>query len=336
MRLPTRMCFCNLLGKTAVPRFSLIRCMFVFAHDLERSLHSPCALLFFQAMALVTGTQPAAILLDSGDEMPADTPTPLPEWARRMDLKPPTMSMDRPIDVFERIAEQGVLFETYANCGGAFVPAACFCCSICTEFLEEPASCHSCEQVVCSRCWKKHRDANGTSGDFVCPLCRSFQPTLNIARYMEQVLQHELHRNGICFQCNSSPPGSRPDALWCCQKQFSTLKELRGHLESMSPFRTTRTHLRRLLSLAVAGNKGSRDLLFDDPVQRSKLSTVLEEDTIASRVAQRRLLAQRSCRSRSRSPTARSLATGEVPEDQHPSQAPRRRIVLRHNRAAAP
>ena len=146
-------------------------------------------------MALVTGTAPAAVFLNE-DEMTGEPHAPLPQWARQADLKPPTMSLDRPIDVFERVAQETKLFETYASCGAAFSPAACFCCSICTEFLSEPAACHSCEQVVCSRCWKKHRDANGTSDDFVCPLCRSSQPTLNIARYMEEILQHELHRMG--------------------------------------------------------------------------------------------------------------------------------------------
>ena len=261
---------------------------------------------------------------------------PLPQWARQADLKPPTMSLDRPIDVFERVAQEGMLFEAYASCGGAFVPAACFCCSICTGFLEDPSACHSCEQVVCSKCWRKHRDVNGTSDDFVCPLCRSSQPTLNIARYMEEILQHELRRNGVCFQCNLDPPGSRPGALFCCQKQFSTLKELRCHLEPMWPFRTSRINLRRLLTLAVAGSKESRETLFDDPVARSKLSTVLEEDAIASRVAQRRLLAQRSNYDRSRSRSPRPSSTEELLEDQHHSQASRRRIVLRPNNTVAP
>ena len=87
----------------------------------------------------------------------------------------------------------------------------------------------------------------------------------------------------------------------------------------------------------MAGSKESRETLFDDPVARSKLSTVLEEDAIVSRVAQRRLLAQRSNygRSRSRSPRRSTLAA-EVFNDQNPSQASRRRIVLRQNRTLAP
>ena len=231
----------------------------------------------------------------------------IPQWARRADMKPPTMSLERPFDVFEKVAEQGMLFEAFASCGTAFSPAACFCCSICMEFLVEPAACHGCEQVICSKCWRKHREVNGgTFDDFVCPLCRSSQPEIRVARYLDEILQHELRRNGIRFKCNSYVPGSHPGALWCCQKQFNTLTELRSHLEPMAPFRTTRIHVRRLLTLAVAGSKEARETLFDDPVTCNKLSVVLKEDAIVSRVAQSRLVVQRSTfrRSRSRSPRA--------------------------------
>lgn len=261
------------------------------------------AILYFapSAMALLFGSSPfVAILLDGDDE----GGSPLPSWAMRGELRPPTMSMERPVDIFDKLAERGMCFE-FANCGNAYKPAACFCCSICMQFLEEPAACMGCQQAMCTRCWERAREIS-SPGEYRCPLCRHVQPSIEVSRCMQQVLDHELRSKGISFSCNTCSPGSRPDALWCCQATFDSLKELRQHLSLASPFRTTRTQLRRLLALAASGSKESRERLFDDPMQRQKLALVLEEDQIVETVARRRLLAQTAVRHRSKSRSPRA------------------------------
>ena len=271
-------------------------------------------------MAMVVGEPASCILLDSGDETGESHHAPLPSWARLPELTPPTMSLQRPVDIFDRFAEQGTCFETFACCGDAYKPADCFCCSVCMQFLEEPAACLGCHQAICTRCWERHRESS-QSIEYICPLCRHAQPTVQVSRCMQQVLDHELRSKGIAFSCNTCAPGSRPDALWCCQGQFSSLQELRLHLSLALPFRSTRTQLRRLLTLAASGSKESVECLFQDPVQRQKLAVVLEEDEVVATVARRRLTALRTAGagSRSRSPVAGS------------SMLRRRRVVLRHN-----
>ena len=248
-------------------------------------------------MALLFGS-PFAMLLERTDD---EDGSPLPPWAMRPELRPPTMSLVRPVEVFDRIVEQGVQFETFANCGDAFQPAMCFCCSVCLVFLVEPATCNRCQQAVCTQCWEKHRAIAQTT-DYGCPLCRHQQPSIAVSLCMQQVLENELRSKGISFNCNAFPPGSRADALWCCQASFDNLKELRQHLSLAGPFRTTRIHLRRMLTLALSGSKCSQELIFADPAQRQKLATILEEDEVVAKVSRRRLLVQRAGRSRSRSP----------------------------------
>ena len=282
-------------------------------------------------MALVVGEPASCILLESGDEV-EEPLAPLPSWARLPELKPPTMSMERPLDVFDRLAAQGMCFDALANCGDAYQPAECFCCSVCMQFLEQPASCLGCQQAMCTKCWERRRENTGST-DYICPLCRHSQPSIELSRCMQQVLDHELRSKGIAFCCNTCAPGSRPDALWCCQDQFSSLQELRRHLLVAPPFRTTRTSLRRLLSIAISGSEEARDNLFKDPVQRQKLALVLEEDEVVAAVARRRLTALRAsgARERSRSPMSGSRSVVESAGDGRTSTTSRRRIVLRRN-----
>lgn len=251
-------------------------------------------------MPLLVGEPPSAILVDD-DDRDGGPALPLPSWTLSHQLEPPTSSLRTRLEVFDAI-DKGNLFDTFVSMN-EFTPRKSMCCGICHQFLDEPAACSGCTFLACRECWRKHYAA-----DRRCPACRLEQPLPNVAKHLLAILDEELEKNGVMFLCNAHPPGLCPHALWCCERAFGSLRDLREHLQGKGTFRHTRIRLTRLLKLSLEGNKDAQAELYDDPVKRSQLATVMEEDSVCLRISKARMMATGAqARSRSRSVRRRVL-----------------------------
>ena len=272
--------------------FPNVACVQVFSWHRGPSQASPPAdPCTSWAMPSVVDRRSSAILLDT-DEEEGELPHPLPSWAHRPDLDPPSSSRLMRVEVFDSIPKSERFFA-FASCGDNFVPRKTMTCGICLLFLDEPAACAECTFLACRGCWEKHY----TTGRAHCPACRTTQPLPKVSKHLLPLLEEELRENNVTFRCNTNPPGTCHNALWCCERSFTSLRDLREHLRSSGSFRHTRARLNLLLQLSLMGDKKAQAELYDNAVHRDQLRTIMEEDSIRLRAS----AARRRTRSRSRS-----------------------------------
>ena len=95
---------------------------------------------------------------------------------------------------------------------------------------------------------------------------------------MQAILDFELKAQGAKFQCNTTPPGRNPPTLWCCKRQFDTLKGLETHLAQQGSFQASRTAALDLWRQAL-DHEPARSELFGDAGGKSRLhlATILDE-----------------------------------------------------------
>ena len=92
------------------------------------------------------------------------------------------------------------------------------------------------------------------------------------------ILDSELKAQNVKFKCITTPPGHSPPSLWCCEREFDTLKDLETHLAQQGSFRASRTAALDLWRRALL-HESARSELFGDAGAKSKLhlTTVLDE-----------------------------------------------------------
>ena len=206
----------------------------------------------------------------------------LPTWAFRQPLQPPSSSSTTRLDVFQRVKEEGKVFDIFASKEMKDVDfASPFVCGICLGFLQDPAPCpgKQCKFIACYHCLENHYEK-----DARCPVCRRVQELPDVDKNLEPYLAEELRRRGIVFRCNMSPPGSREGALWCCDTSFETLRDFQRHVSEQWSFLATRLHCKRHLHSILSDSGQDQPLQITDHM-RGQLKYVLTEDAVMIQAA---------------------------------------------------
>ena len=210
----------------------------------------------------------------------------------------PSMSQSTRLDVFHSVTDP-YDFATKAVTQKDFMT-----CGICKGLLLEPVVCPSnCTFVACISCIRRCQS---------CPQCRApFPLRLVASRHLQVILDSELKAQNVKFKCNTTPPGHNPPCLWCCEREFDTLKELETHLAQQGSFQASRTTALDLWRQAL-DHESARSEVFGEAGAKSRLhlATILDEldQWQAEETLQRE---ERRPRKRNRSHTKKT----ETPED---------------------
>ena len=144
-------------------------------------------------------------------------------------------------------------------------------CGICKCLLLGPVVCPSnCTFVGCLSCTKRCQS---------CPQCRAPLPLRPMAsRHLQAILDSELKAQNVKFKCNTMPPGHNPPCLWCCEREFDTLKDLETHLAQQGSFQASREAALNVWRQAL-GHESARPELLGEAGAKSKshLATILDE-----------------------------------------------------------
>ena len=178
----------------------------------------------------------------------------------------PSMSPSTRLDVFHSVTDPYETFGTKAVTQKDFMT-----CGICKGLLLDPVVCGAnCTFVGCLSCLRRCKS---------CPQCRAALPLRLVAsRPLQVILDSELKAQNVKFKCNTTPPGHSPPTLWCCEREFDTLKELETHLAQQGSFQTSRTTALDLWRQAL-DHESARSELFGEAGAKSRLhlATILDE-----------------------------------------------------------
>ena len=178
----------------------------------------------------------------------------------------PSMSPSTRLDVFHSVTDPYETFATQVVTQKDFMT-----CGICKGLLLDPVVCAAnCTFVACISCIRRCQS---------CPQCRAPLPLRLVAsRHLQVILDSELKAQNVKFKCNTTPPGHSPPTLWCCEREFDTLKNLETYLAQQGSFQASRTAALDLWRRALL-HESARSELFGDAGAKSKLhlTTVLDE-----------------------------------------------------------
>ena len=176
------------------------------------------------------------------------------------------MSPTTRLDVFHSATDPYETFGTKAVKQKDFMT-----CGICTGLLVDPVVCPSnCTFIACLSCIGRCHS---------CPQCRVPLPLRPVAvKALQAILDSEIREQGVKFKCNTAPPGKSPPCLWCCEKEFDTLKGLEEHLAQQGSFQSSRTTAFDLWRRALR-HESARSDLFGEVGAKSRLHlvTILDE-----------------------------------------------------------
>ena len=176
------------------------------------------------------------------------------------------MSPTTPLDVFHSIPDPYEAFGTQAVVQKDFMT-----CGLCNGLLCDPVACPAnCTFIACISCIRRCQS---------CPQCRAPLPTRPaVTKHLQAILNSELKEQGVRFKCNILGPGKSPPCLWCCEREFDTLKGLEEHLAKQPGFQSSRASAMDLWRQALLHEAPRREL-FGEAGAKSRLHllTILEE-----------------------------------------------------------
>ena len=213
----------------------------------------------------------------------------------------PSMSPSTRVDVFHSVTDPYETFGTKTVTQKDFMT-----CGICKGLLYDPVVCPSnCTFVGCLSCLQRCQS---------CPQCRAPLPLRPVVtRHLQAILDSELKAQNVKFKCNTTPPGHSPPCLWCCEREFDTLKGLEEHLAQQCSFQCSRGAALDLWRRALHHEPARRELFGETGAQsRLHLATVMDE---MDQWQAAEKLQREEARPRKRS---RSHTTIDTPEDLMP------------------
>ena len=193
-------------------------------------------------------------------------------------------------DPYETFGTDKLIAKTYMTCG------------ICHNLLRGPCTCQ-CTFVACLQCLQLCSTKR-------CPQCRTNLPKRLVpAKHYQNVLDAECKFQGVRFACNTASPGSdHACPLWCCNKSFDSLTELKDHLRNQGSFECSRASASSFLQRVLTAEPAELEELFREAGDPVKLhATTLLEENNAWQMTEHR---QRSIHRRRRHERSRSARRG--------------------------
>ena len=187
---------------------------------------------------------------------PPHTP---PNWAAEQ-LMPtsPSMSPTTRLDVFMSVCDP---YETFGT--DKLIAKTYMTCGICHNLLRGPCTCQ-CTFVACLQCLQLCSTKR-------CPQCRTNLPKRLVpAKHYQNVLDAECKFQGVRFACNTASPGSdHACPLWCCNKSFDSLTELKDHLRNQGSFECSRASASSFLQRVLTAEPAELEGCSEKPATRS-------------------------------------------------------------------